>query len=235
MYLESCILYTMCGRFIQISDPEKIRASLVDIELDAAMLHEFSVRYNIVPTQSILTVLNTPVPRLTLTHWGLIPFWSKDRTMGNIMINARAETLLSKPSFKTSLHKRRCIIFSDGFYEWKGAGKGKESFFIRLKSRAPFGFAGLWDKWQDKQTGQDILSSTIITIDANAALAEVHNRMPVILNPDHYRIWLSQEDVTDSTLMQCLKPYSAQEMEVYRISTLVNNPGNDCAECIRPI
>jgi putative SOS response-associated peptidase YedK len=225
----------MCGRFIQISDPEKIRASLFDLEMDAAELHGFSVRYNIAPTQNILTVLNTPVPRFTLTHWGLIPFWAKDRTIGNKMINARAETLLLKPSFKTSLQKRRCIIFSDGFYEWKGAGKGKEPFFIRLKSRAPFGFAGLWDKWHDKQTGQDLLSSTIITIDANAALAEVHNRMPVILNPDHYKIWLSEKEVPDGALMHCLKPYSAQDMEVYKISTLVNNPGNDCAECIRPI
>jgi putative SOS response-associated peptidase YedK len=193
------------------------------------------VRYNIAPTQNILTVLNTQVPRLVLSHWGLIPFWAKDRTMGNKMINARAETLLSKPLFKTPLHKRRCIILSDGFYEWKGAGKGKEPFFIRLKSRVPFGFAGLWDKWNDKQTGQEILSSTIITIDANAVLAEVHNRMPVILNPDHYKIWLSDKDVPDSTLMNCLKPYSDREIEVYRISTLVNNPRNDSAECIRPI
>jgi len=235
LFLESCILYTMCGRFIQISNPEKIRASLIDLELDAAELPEFSMRYNIAPTQNILTVLNTPVPRLTLTHWGLIPFWAKDRTIGNKMINARAETLLLKPSFKTSLHKRRCIILSDGFYEWKGSGKGKEPFFIRLKTRVPFGFAGLWDKWQDRQTGHDILSSTIITIDANAVLAEVHSRMPVILNPDHYKIWLSDKDVPDSTLMHCLKPYSAQELEIYRISTLVNNPGNDSVECIRPI
>jgi putative SOS response-associated peptidase YedK len=225
----------MCGRFIQISNPEKIRASFIDLELDAAELPEFPVRYNIAPTQNILTVLNTQVPKLVLSHWGLIPFWAKDRTMGNKMINARAETLLSKPLFKTPLHKRRCIILSDGFYEWKGAGKGKEPFFIRLKSRVPFGFAGLWDKWNDKQTGQEILSSTIITIDANAVLAEVHNRMPVILNPDHYKIWLSDKDVPDSTLMNCLKPYSDREIEVYRISTLVNNPRNDSAECIRPI
>jgi putative SOS response-associated peptidase YedK len=225
----------MCGRFIQISNPEKIKASLFDLEIDIAEVHGFSMRYNIAPTQSILTVLNTPIPRLSLTHWGLIPSWAKDRTMGNKMINARAETLLSKPSFKTSFQKRRCIIFSDGFYEWKSSGKGKEPFFIRLKGRTPFGFAGLWDKWMDKETGQDILSSTIITIDAKGAIAEVHNRMPVILDPDHYKIWLSKEDVPDSTLMHCLNPYFAHEMEVYRISPLVNDPRNDSAECIRPI
>jgi putative SOS response-associated peptidase YedK len=225
----------MCGRFIQISNPEKIKASLFDLEFDAVEVHGFSMRYNIAPTQSILTVLNTTIPKLTFTHWGLIPSWAKDRTMGNKMINARAETLLTKPSFKTSFQKRRCIIFSDGFYEWKGSGKGKEPFFISLRGKAPFGFAGLWDKWTDKETGQDILSSTIITIDAKGALAEVHNRMPVILDPDHYKIWLSKEDAPDSTLMHCLKPNFAHEMEVYRISTLVNNPRNDSAECIRPV
>ncbi len=225
----------MCGRFIQISNPEKIKASFIDLELDAAEFPEFSVRYNIAPTQNVLTVLNTRVPRLVLTHWGLIPFWAKDRTVGNKMINARAETLLSKPSFKSPFQKRRCIILTDGFYEWKGTGKGKEPFFVRLKSRAPFGFAGLWDKWTDKQTGQEILSSTIITTDANALIAEVHNRMPVILNPDHYKIWLSEKEVPDSTLTHCLKPVSAQEMEIFRISTLVNNPRNDSEECIMPI
>ena len=225
----------MCGRFIQISNPGKIRASFIDLELDAAEFPECPVRYNIAPTQSILTVLNTPVPRLTLTCWGLIPFWAKDRAIGSTMINARAETLLSKPSFKNSLLKRRCMILSDGFYEWKGAGKSREPFFIRLKSGAPFGFAGLWDKWTDKHTGQDILSSTIITTDANALIAEVHNRMPVILNPDHYKTWLSEKEVPVRTLMNCLKPDSAQEMEVYKISTLVNNPRNDSAECIVPM
>jgi putative SOS response-associated peptidase YedK len=225
----------MCGRFIQISDPEKIRANLFDLEMDASGLHGVTERYNIAPTQSILTVINTPVPRLTLTQWGLIPYWAKDKAMGSKMINSRAETLLSKPSFKTSLHRRRCIIFSDGFYEWKGTCKTREPFFIHHKSRAPFGFAGLWDKWTDSQAGQEILSSTIITTDAKGALAEIHNRMPVILDPDHYRIWLSKDDVPDSTLMHCLMPYFAQELEIYRVSTLVNNPGNDSAECIRPV
>ncbi len=235
LHLESCILYTMCGRFIQISNPEKIRAGFIDLELDAAEFPEFPVHYNIAPTQNILTVLNTQAPRLVLTHWGLIPFWAKDRSVGSKMINARAETLLSKPSFKTPFQKRRCIILSDGFYEWKGTGKGKQPFFIRLKSRAPFGFAGLWDKWTDRHTGQNILSSTIITTVANALIAEVHNRMPVILNPDHYKIWLSEKEVPERTLMNCLKPDSTQEMEIFRVSTLVNNPGNDSAECIMPI
>jgi putative SOS response-associated peptidase YedK len=224
----------MCGRFIQISNPEIIRAVFNDLEMDAAPCG-FSARYNIAPTQNILTVLNTAVPVLTFTRWGLIPSWAKDISIGGAMINARAETLLSKPSFKAPLRTRRCIIFSDGFYEWKGTGKNKEPFFVRPTSRAPFGFAGLWDTWTDRQAGRDIVSSTIITTDANAVLEEVHNRMPAILNPDHYRIWLRNEVVADDTLMQCLKPYPAAEMEVYRVSRLVNNPLDDSAECIMPV
>jgi putative SOS response-associated peptidase YedK len=135
----------MCGRFIQIFEPEKIRVHFPDLEMDAQALGGMAPRYNIAPTQDILTVLNTPAPKLTLVHWGLIPFWARDRSMGARMINARAETLPDKPSFKTPFQKRRCIIFSEGFYEWKGAGRDKAPFFIRLKSRQPFGMAGLWD------------------------------------------------------------------------------------------
>jgi putative SOS response-associated peptidase YedK len=225
----------MCGRFIQITDPEKITTSFSDLEIDVAALTEYSPHYNIAPSQNIFTVLNTPTPKLTFTHWGLIPFWAKDKTIGNKMINARAETLLTKPSFREPFHKRRCIIFADGFYEWKGTGEGKAPFFIRPINRAPFGFAGLWGKWIDKHTGQDILSSTIITTHANAVVAEIHNRMPVILSPDHYRVWLRADPVSDNTLMSFLKPYPAQEMEKYEISKVVNNPRNDSVECIRPV
>lgn len=225
----------MCGRFIQISEPEKIRAGILDLEMDADALQNFTARYNIAPTQDILTVLNTPVPRLTLSRWGLIPFWAKDRSIGDRMINARAETLLEKPSFRNSLRKHRCIIFSEGFYEWKGTGKDKAPFFIRLKSRKPFGFAGLWDTWTDKLSGKDIVSSTIITTEANRLVAGIHSRMPVILRADDYRVWLSPGSVPDSTLTGLLKPYEDEQMEAYTISRFVNNPGNDSPECIRPL
>ncbi len=225
----------MCGRFIQIFEPEKIRVHFPDLEMDAQALGGMAPRYNIAPTQDILTVLNTPAPKLTLVHWGLIPFWARDRSMGARMINARAETLPDKPSFKTPFQKRRCIIFSEGFYEWKGAGRDKAPFFIRLKSRQPFGMAGLWDSWRDTQSGKDIISGTIITTGANQVVARIHNRMPVILNPDHYRLWLSADIPGDDTLKGLLRPYDHEAMEAYGISRFVNNPKNDSPECIRPV
>ncbi|HVN72841.1 MAG TPA: SOS response-associated peptidase [Desulfomonilia bacterium] len=225
----------MCGRFVQITDPEKIRMGLFELDTDVAALMEFFPRYNITPSRDILTVINTPVPKLIFTRWGLIPSWAKDRSIGNHLINAKAETLLARPSFRDPFRRHRCIIFSDGFYEWKGSGKTKTPFFIRLKSREPFCFAGLWDRWTDRATGENILSSAIITTDANAAVAGIHNRMPAILDPGDYRVWLSAGAEPDRTLMGCLKPYAAQEMEAYEISRFVNNPGNDSAECIRSV
>ncbi|MCU0575679.1 MAG: SOS response-associated peptidase [Desulfobacterota bacterium] len=225
----------MCGRFIQVANPEKIRANLSGLEIDEAAAGVFRPRYNIAPTQDILTVLNTPTPTLTSTHWGLIPFWAKDRAVGGRMINARAETLASKPSFRDPFRKRRCIIFTDGFYEWKGKGRGKTPFFIRMKTGEPFALAGLWDRWTDRRTGQDILSSTIVTTEANALVSTIHDRMPAILEPGDYRLWLTAVPVSETALAGCLKPLSAQGMEAYEISGLVNSPGNDSPDCIRPV
>ena len=225
----------MCGRFIQITGPETIRADLIDLEVDKTALEAFSPCYNIAPTRDILTVLNTVRPMLTLTRWGLIPCWARDASVGQRMINARAETLLAKPSFRDPFRKRRCMIFSDGFYEWKAAGGVRTPFFIRPGAGGPFGFAGLWDTWTDRQTGKQTVSSTIITTSANDAIREIHGRMPVILDPELYKTWLSAVQVPDDTLMNCLKPYAGPDMEVYEVSKLVNNPGNDLAECTRPV
>jgi len=225
----------MCGRFIQISGPEKIRASLGDLEVSQDIQTGLPPRYNISPTQDILAVLNMPRPLLTATRWGLIPFWAKDTSIGNRMINARAETLLEKPSFRTPLRKRRCIIFSEGFYEWKGTGKDKEPFFIRMKGSEPFGFAGLWDTWADKTSGAQVISSTIITTDANTLVAPIHSRMPVILSPGDYGTWLSAGTVPDDALADLLRPCDPGQMEAYRISRYVNNPRNDSPECMKPI
>ena len=225
----------MCGRFIQISDPERIKVSIADLEVDNAVSKKFKPRYNIAPTQDILTVLNTTVPRLLFTHWGLVPFWAKERSIGSRMINARAETLLTKPSFKEPFRRRRCIIFADGFYEWKGTGKSKTPFFIRMKKEGPFALAGLWDRWTDKKTGETLLSSTIITTKANSLVSQIHDRMPAILDTDHYKTWLSGGQAPENALMNCLKPYSDHEMDAYEISRLVNNAWNDSQELIRPV
>ena len=224
----------MCGRFIQIANPEKIRGILPDVEIDEAAAGGFRPRYNIAPTQDVLTVLNTPPPRLTTTRWGLIPPWAKDAGIGNRMINARAETLESKPSYRDPFRKRRCIIFADGFYEWKGTGKTRIPYLIRFESGEPFAMAGLWDRWRDTRTGRDLLSSTIVTTAANALIADIHDRMPVILEPGAYGLWLSHAPAPGTELAACLRPFDDARMEAYEVSRLVNNPSNESSECIRP-
>lgn len=224
----------MCGRFIQVSTPERIREKLSELEIQDEVNDSFTPRYNIAPTQKILTVLNYSTPMLVCTRWGLVPSWAKDISMGNRMINARAETLQDKPSFRTSLKKHRCIIFADGFYEWKAAGKTKTPYFIRLNSPEPFALAGLWDMWTDDQTGSPLLSSTIITTVPNDLIRQIHNRMPVILAEEDYMTWLNSAEQNNKTIMSCLKTYPSDKMEAYEVSGLVNNPGNDTPECIRP-
>ncbi len=219
----------MCGRFT-------LTAQLDDIGKLVEGLRgtiQFGPRYNIAPTQQILTLLNDNRHELTYTRWGLIPSWAKDPTIGNRLINARAETLHQKPSFKTSLRKLRCLIFADGFYEWQSRKNGpKIPWYVHLKSRNPFAFAGLWSRWIDKTTKEEIITSTIITTNANTAVEPIHNRMPVILKPEAYAIWLSPDEQPPERLLPLLTPYPGDEMAAYQISTLVNNPANDSEACI---
>ena len=225
----------MCGRFVQISDPEKIKVIIPDLEIDDTVREIFKPHYNIAPTQDILTVLNTAPPKLTFTHWGLIPFWAKDKTIGNRMINARAETITTKPSFRESFKKRRCIILSDGYFEWKQENKAKTPYFIRMKNGEPFAFAGLWDKWTNEQTGESIISSTIITTETIPLVSDIHNRIPAILEPDLFRNWLNPLPESANNLLKCIKPFPHAELEAFEISRLVNSPQNDSPEIIKPV
>lgn len=225
----------MCGRFIQVSNPEKIKVMISDLEISSSVQSGFVPRYNIAPTQNILTVLNLPVPELAYTRWGLIPFWAKDPAMGVKMINARAETLAEKSSFRTPFRKKRCIIVSDGFYEWRSAGRGKTPFLVRLKSTAPFGMAGLWDQWTDPGTGGKVTSSTIITTTPNDLVSEIHNRMPAILKQQDYHTWLAPEESRDDVLKECILSYPSEEMEAFEVSRLVNNPSYDAPDCTTPL
>ncbi len=164
-------------------------------------------------------------------HWGLIPSWAKDPSIGNKMINARAETLLEKPSFKRLVGKRRCLVLTDGFYEWRKEGKRKVPMRMLLKTRELFAFAGLWDRWK-KPDGNEFQSFTIITIDANDLLRPIHDRMPVILGRDGEEKWLNPDLKDPSELLPLLKPYPSELMEAYDVSPLVNSPRNDRPECI---
>ena len=219
----------MCGRFSLTTSAEQISAILPELVFET----ELEPRYNIAPTQEIAAVRNDGRWALSTLRWGLIPFWAKDASIGNRMINARAESLADKPSFKAPLKRQRCLILADGFYEWKAipGQKVKQPHYIRMKSGAAFGLAGLWDSWRDPE-GNEVLSATIITTSPNALVAELHDRMPVILRSDNYERWLDPAEREPGEMLECLGPYAAEEMEAYAVSTRVNRPGVDEPACI---
>lgn len=221
----------MCGRFTLTADPNQLRQEFawLNIPVDTAP------RYNVAPSQPVAVIPNDG--RKTLDHyvWGLIPSWAKDPSIGNRMINARAETAAEKPSFRSAFRHRRCLIPADGFYEWQKipGEKRKIPLYIRLKSGRPFFFAGLWESW-DSPDGANILSCTILTTEPNEMMGPIHNRMPVILPPEAYELWLSITEKKTDDLQAVLKPYPSDQMTVYPVSTLVNNPTNETAACIAP-
>ncbi len=213
----------MCGRYTLITDINRIAESF-----GVAPTLEAQPRYNIAPTQDIVTIVNDGNPHLALLRWGLIPAWAKDESIGSRMINARAETLAEKPSFRNLLRSRRCMVVADGFYEWQGEGKSKTPMYITLQDGQPFAFAGLWDRWKDPN-GQEIHSCTIITTEPNELMAPIHNRMPAILRPKAYEDWLNPQLRDDHVLTHLLQPYPSELMSARAVSKLVNNPKNDTA------
>ena len=224
----------MCGRFTLRTDPETLTETFPGFTTLAA--DEMSPRYNIAPSQPIAVVANNGENKVEFFQWGLIPSWAKDPKIGNRMINARAETLAEKPSFRTPYKRRRCLVLTDGFYEWKAepGSKSKTPFYIRLKSEKPFAFAGLWEAWSPNIDDDPLLSCTIITTSPNALMETIHRRMPVILEPDAYNLWLDPSDQSPKQLDGLLTAYPAEEMEAYPVSRLVNRPSNDSPDCITP-
>ncbi len=164
-------------------------------------------------------------------RWGLIPLWAKDMSIGSRMINARAETIAEKPSFRNALRRRRCLVLADGFYEWQRVGKSKKPMRIVMRSGEPFAFAGLWETWRDPE-GTVIPSCTIITTTPNELLKPIHNRMPVILPRDIEDFWLDESVDDPAALTSVLTPYPDDEMEVYEVSSLVNSVANKGPEVI---
>jgi len=222
----------MCGRFTLTVDAHQIREAFPWITLE----HEIQPRYNIAPSQPIALVPNDGLNRLDYFIWGLIPSWSKDPSIGNRLINARGETLDEKPAFKTAFKRRRCLILSDGFYEWqKEPGTStKIPIYIKMKNTQPFGFAGLWETWQAPD-GSDVRSATIITVEPNELVKKYHNRMPAILAPNTYDTWLQPGEGDIKQLKNLLMPYNAAEMMAFPVSRVVNNPVNESPECILPV
>jgi putative SOS response-associated peptidase YedK len=224
----------MCGRFT-LRTPLKEVAGAFDLEPQAFRRddggHE---RYNIAPSQEIAAVRRHEAGgrEAAWLRWGLVPSWADDAAIGNRMINARSETAATKPAFREAFRRRRCLVAADGFYEWKRGAKPKQPYYIRLVEDGPFAFAGLWERWH---RGEAVIEScTILTSDANELVASLHDRMPVILDPDDYDAWLDPDVKDTARLTALLAPFPAGRMTAYAVSTAVNSPRHEGPELIAP-
>ncbi len=222
----------MCGRYTLKTTPE-----LLAEQYDIQSLPPLQARYNIAPGQQVLAVRISPEGLHReggLFRWGLIPSWAKDHKMGDRMINARAETVGQKPAFRGPFRHRRCLVVADGFYEWQREGRIKQPFYFQMKDGGPFGFAGLWDRWQGPD-GKSVESCTLLTTEPNALLGPIHHRMPVIIDPRHYADWLDPEAWNQNLLQTLLRPYPAEKMIGFPVTLRVNNPRNDDPQCLVPL
>lgn len=220
----------MCGRYtITVSFEELLQRYYID---DTTVpFHR--PRYNVAPMQMVPAVINDGRQnRIGQLRWGLVSSWAKDESMAGKMINARAETLLEKASFKKLINRKRCIIPIDSFYEWKKVNGKKQPMRIMLKDESIFSLAGLYDTWVNPTNGEKVSTFTIITTNPNQLVADVHDRMPVILSRENEGSWLDRENANIGELLDLLKPYPAEEMTAYPVSTMVGNVKNDVPECI---
>ncbi|HYH36733.1 MAG TPA: SOS response-associated peptidase [Azospirillum sp.] len=220
----------MCGRYYISTDADQLARKFGV----TGPLPNVEARYNAAPTQSLPVIRRNPETGervLSLLRWGLIPVWAKDASIGNRMINARRETVATTAAYRTAFQKRRCLIPADGFFEWKKVAGGKQPYAITTDA-PPFVFAGLWEGWKDPATEQRVHTYTIITGPANAATAEVHDRMPVILPEEHWGAWLGEVDGADLGAM--LQPYPAERTRFWPVSKSVGNVRNDSADLLTP-
>lgn len=222
----------MCGRFVRHSDLRLIEKTFNVDEIDAGV--ENQANYNIAPTQLVLAVVASGRKRLTQFYWGLVPFWAKDRTVGQRMINARLETVDEKPSFRQAFQKRRCLIVADGFYEWKGEKGQKQPWLLSPAQGGPFGFAGLWETWRDEE--QKIYPScTIITTAASDSIKDIHHRMPVILTTQAHTRWLDTDNHDAAGLKSLLMNEHLKDLTRLAVSTRVNDVRNNDEQCLAPL
>ncbi|MFN8448534.1 MAG: SOS response-associated peptidase [Anaerolineae bacterium] len=220
----------MCGRYVLVADPNIIQQSF---DLDSVV--DFAPRYNIAPTQYVPVITNEHPKALEMHRWGLIPSWAKDESIGNKMINARADGVAEKPSYRNAFKRRRCLVPASGFYEWqKGDGKTKTPMFIHPTDQDVFVFAGLWEVWHSAD-GSELRTFTIITTDANDFMRPIHDRMPVILHKADYDLWLEPGEAPASVLQPPLRGYESSRMTAYEVSRAVNTPMIDEPQLIQPV
>ncbi len=229
----------MCGRFVSASPPDELARYFDVAEVSEQVLEP---SYNVAPTKDVYVVVETGgLRRLEAFHWGLVPFWAKDRKVGQKMINARADGLATKNAYKQAFRKRRCLIPVDGFYEWKkgdGPKARKQPMFIERKDGEPLALAGLWELWKPKETADDpdtwLRSCTIITGEPNEKIAEIHDRMPVMLPPSAWEAWLDPGNDDLDALGQLLVPAPSELLTLHPVSLRVNNVRNDDSALVEP-
>lgn len=221
----------MCGRFAFYSPREAVQ-DIFGVAFPAAL----EPRYNIAPSQFIVTLRAADSGGLepALLKWGLVPSWARDPGIGNRMINARAETVHEKPSFRAAFKRRRCVILTDGFYEWRREGDHKTPYFITMGNSRPFAMAGLWEHWQGGD-GTELQTCTIITTAANKIMRPLHDRMPVILSPDQATRWCGRDSDEREVAKALLAANANAAMLYWPVSTVVNNPGNDGADLVQEV
>jgi len=220
----------MCGRFSQHSSLSVLKESF---EIQTVSC-ELTPRYNIAPTQKVPAIIRHGDNRLGALHWGLVPSWARDTSRASSLINARAETLEDKPSFRRAYKKRRCLILADGFYEWKSDGRQKQPWYFTLKEGGPFAFAGLWETWKGDEGGA-YHSASIITIEADESIRKIHHRMPVILIPDVHAAWLDTENRDPKRLNQIIEDGHVRKLKYFPVSKRVNSPLNNDPACIEAV
>lgn len=223
----------MCGRFVQVEKPEFYAEHF---GADFVRTETLSANYNVAPTQTVYAVVEHEGDRaLSSFRWGLVPFWAKDIKIGARSINARSETAASKPMFRDSFKKRRCLIPADGFYEWERKAKGKLPHYIHGADGDPLPLAGLWSSWHDPDTDDRLLTCTILTGPPNSLMESIHDRMPIIIPETDWEQWLDPENNDREAIQALMAPYPATAMTEYAVSTLVNKVANNTADLLTPL
>ena len=231
----------MCGRYAASRRPDDLVVEFEAVRAEGQA--PLAADYNVAPTKDVYVVRHKKERdaegrptggghrELRAVRWGLVPSWAKDASMGARLINARSETVAEKPAFREAFKRRRCVIPADGFYEWRRADGKRQPFFFQLKGGGVFGFAGLWERWEGGG-GEVVNSCAILTTEANDVLRPVHDRMPVILHPEEYELWLGADARERSLLQELLRPYPSAEMTAHPVSTLVNSPRSQGRELV---
>lgn len=225
----------MCGRMTQQTSPSEI-ARIFDADVDGSVaLDELGPRYNVAPTQPLIVVVQRDDGRFVESHrWGLVPAWSAGATSSGRLINARAETVATSPIFRPSFLRRRCIVPADGFYEWRREGRRRLPWLIRPHGPDPLAFAGLWAPWRDPASGNWLLSAAVVTTAANASVGQLHDRMPVILEPDSWPLWLDPGVHEPTLLEELLQSAPDGLLDLHPVSPRVNSPHNEGPDLALP-